>query len=149
MNIISPLVKQLSTLIELFYSVVATRRYVKSRWHPRRLSKRKEVKLMLNDAYILCLMRDGCCVKCSKKNNKNKQSQSLGVVYNGRISWPTSTGHCVELKNGSYLWSWFKQNCDFYEYDACDLWHGRYAFEIKHVWLWSEYKEAEVTKRMK
>lgn len=52
--------------------------------NPRRLSKRKEVKLMLNDAYLLCLMRDGCCVKCGEKKNKNKQSQSVGALYNGR-----------------------------------------------------------------
>lgn len=41
--------------------------YGRIKRHPRRLSKRKEVKLMLNDAYLLCLMCDGCCVKSGKK----------------------------------------------------------------------------------
>lgn len=41
--------------------------YGRIKRHPRRLSKRKEVKLMLNDAYLLCLMRDGCRVKSGEK----------------------------------------------------------------------------------
>lgn len=58
--------------------LVYARRIFKRHGTAPRLSKRKEVKLMLNDAYLLCLMRDGC-VKCGKKNiiKINRVNRSL------------------------------------------------------------------------
>lgn len=66
--------------------------YIKSE-HPRRLSKRKEVKLMLNDAYLLYPMRDECACNVGKI----KRINGLGYLTMGIYS-------VIEyLKNGLIL----------------------------------------------
>lgn len=75
--------------------------YGRIKRHPRRLSKRKEVKLMLNDAYLLCLMRDGCCVKSGEK----KVIIKINIV--NRSGCLTMGGYSYSLCSSAGIEKWF------------------------------------------